>query len=75
VADILRYLKTTAFRKIVIWTSDLSKDVDTSPTITSGSGAPSAAEPNGSIYLRTDGTNATTLYVRAAGAWTANGIT
>ena len=41
------------------------------PTITSGTGAPSAAEPNGSIYLRTDGASATTLYVRAAGAWVA----
>lgn len=41
------------------------------PTITSGTGAPSAAEPNGSVYLRTDGTASTTLYVRAAGAWSA----
>ena len=41
------------------------------PTITSGTGAPSHTPPNGSIYLRTDGTASTTLYVRAAGAWTA----
>jgi len=40
-------------------------------TITSGSAAPSASAPNGSIYLRTGGTADTTLYVRAAGAWTA----
>jgi hypothetical protein len=40
-------------------------------TITSGTGAPSASEPNGSIYLRTDGTSTTTLYVRASSAWTA----
>ncbi len=39
-------------------------------TITSGSAAPSASAPNGSIYLRTGGTADTTLYVRAAGAWT-----
>lgn len=41
------------------------------PLITSGAGAPAAALPDGSIYLRTDGTAATTLYVRAAGAWSA----
>lgn len=43
------------------------------PTITSGTGAPTAtSEPDGSIYLRTDGAAATTIYVRAAGAWSAN---
>lgn len=41
------------------------------PTITAGAGAPSHTPPNGSIYLRTDGTASTTLYVRAGGAWTA----
>ena len=41
------------------------------PTITSGTGAPSHTPPNGSIYLRTDGTASTTLYVRADGSWTA----
>jgi hypothetical protein len=35
-----------------------------------GTGAPSASAPNGSFYLRTDGTADTTLYVRAGGAWT-----
>lgn len=39
------------------------------PTITSGAGAPSASEPNGSIYLRTDGGASTTLYVRISAAW------
>lgn len=43
----------------------------TDPTITFGTGAPATAPNNGSIYLRTDGTTATTLYVRAAGAWQA----
>lgn len=38
------------------------------PTITTGSGAPSAGEPNGSIYLRDDGTGPN-LYVRENGAW------
>ena len=41
------------------------------PTITIGTGAPSHNAPNGSLYLRTDGTATTTLYVRAGGAWTA----
>lgn len=41
------------------------------PTITVGTGAPSHSAPDGSLYPRTDGTASTTLYVRAAGAWTA----
>ena len=41
------------------------------PTITVGTGAPSHAPPDGSVYLRTDGTASTTLYVRAVGTWTA----
>ena len=41
------------------------------PTITSGTGAPTHSAPNGSTYHRTDGTASTTLYVRAAGAWSA----
>lgn len=41
-------------------------------SITSGSGAPSATEPNGSIYLRTDGANADqAIYARIGGAWVA----
>ena len=44
----------------------------TVPTITSGAGAPTAAEPNGSKYLRTNGTDATdSEYQRIAGAWVA----
>lgn len=41
------------------------------PRITIGTGAPSHSAPNGSVYLRTDGTATTTLYVRAGGAWSA----
>lgn len=41
------------------------------PTLTQGKGAPTAEEPSGSLYLRTDGAAATTLYVRAGGAWVA----
>lgn len=39
-------------------------------TITSGAGAPTAAAPKGSLYLRTDGAAATTLYVNASGTST-----
>lgn len=42
------------------------------PTITSGAGAPSATKPNGSVYLRTDGTTGSRVYVSAgAGTWNA----
>jgi len=42
------------------------------PTITSGSGAPTATEPNGSIYLRTNGTTADqAIYARISGSWVA----
>ena len=42
-----------------------------SPTITSGVGVPATVEPNGSIYMRIDGTAGNTIYARAAGAWSA----
>jgi|TARA_R110002110_G_scaffold22074_3_gene86504 hypothetical protein len=46
-------------------------ELDTvTPTITSGAGAPSATEPNGSLYLRNNGGTADlALYVRQGGAW------
>ena len=48
-------------------------DVTTFPTISSGSGAPTEAAPDGSIYTDVDGTTAdNTLYLRIAGAWVAN---
>lgn len=43
------------------------------PKLTTGTGAPAASDPNGSLYLRSDGTSTTTAYVRAAGAWSALG--
>ena len=50
-------------------TSEAEADV---PTVSSGSGAPSASEPNGSIYLRTDAANADeAIYSRIGGAWVA----
>lgn len=41
-----------------------------SPTITYGIGAPAGEEPNGSVYLRTDGAGPN-LYARENGAWVA----
>ena len=44
------------------------------PTITSGAGAPSSDEPKGSVYLRTDGSTSTSIYIKTAtggGGWTA----
>lgn len=60
-----------AWRKLQIWKSLDVNDISSSATITSGSGAPSGSEPNGSIYLRTDGVGGTTLYLRVLGAWEA----
>jgi hypothetical protein len=67
----LRFRDTVgaAFRKLTIWTAATEATVATSPTVTSGSGAPSASEPNGSVYLRTNGAAANTLYMRIGGAW------
>jgi hypothetical protein len=58
-----------AYRKFVVWTGATQALIATSPTVTSGSGAPSASEPNGSLYLRTNGGAASTLYARISGAW------
>jgi|GEM_PF-1399471 hypothetical protein len=45
------------------------------PTITSGAGAPSASEPSGSLYLRTDGANLNqVLYGTQDGAGTWNPV-
>lgn len=44
----------------------------TDPTITRGTGVPTATQPNGSIFLRTDGTGLpSTIYYRISGAWVA----
>jgi len=43
--------------------------------VNSGTGAPTVAAANGSIYLRTDGTATSTLYLRVAGAWGAAQLT
>lgn len=39
------------------------------PSITQGAGVPSSSQPNGSLFLRTDGTAATGVYTRQGGSW------
>jgi hypothetical protein len=52
--------------------SSAGQDPAVAPTVTSGSGAPTATEPNGSIYLRTNGTTADeAIYARIGGSWVA----
>jgi uncharacterized protein YuzE len=63
-----------AFRKVVVALSGDQVDVDVSPTITSGTGAPSAAEPTGSLYLRKGQAETSSIYVRntsGGGSWDA----
>jgi len=56
----------------VVVLSTARESVITAPLITSGTGAPTAADPNGSLYLRTDGSDGDdSLYMRIAGAWVA----
>ncbi len=52
---------------VVVYGSKVTLGGASGPTITTGSAAPSASEPNGSIYLRTGGSPY--FYVREAGSW------
>ena len=66
-----RFRKPIAAVGIGIRTADTDADSLT-PTITSGDGAPSAAEPNGSLYLRKNAANADeAVYSRIGGSWVA----
>lgn len=58
-----------AVRKLAIWIQDV--EPESCPTVTAGSGAPTASEPNGSQYYRTDGAAGTAKYRRISGAWVA----
>lgn len=61
-----------AFRRVIIWTSGDESAVSSSPTITAGSGAPTTTdEPQGSLYLRTDGGAGTTAYAYNGSSWDA----
>ena len=66
-----RHRKPIAAVGLGVRTSKTEIDAST-PTITAGAGAPSAAEPNGSIYLRTNAANADeAVYSRIGGSWVA----
>lgn len=66
-----RYRKALAAVGLGVRTSATEVDAST-PTITAGSGAPSASEPNGSIYMRTNAsTAAESIYSRIGGSWVA----
>lgn len=54
-----------AFRKVVVAISGATADVPDAPSITAGSGVPSATAPNGSMYYRTNGS----AYLRTGNAW------
>jgi hypothetical protein len=41
----------------------------TDPTITRGTGVPATTQPNGSVFMRTDGAGGTGLYTRQTGTW------
>lgn len=74
---ILRYIRNTfgvAFRRVVISTAATQLAMSTSPTITSGAGAPTASEPKGSVYLRTNGASGAQVVYMATdsvGTWVA----
>jgi len=58
-----------AFRALRLWPASLNVAPESAPRITSGTGAPSAADPDGSTWHRTDGAVATTIYQRVSSAW------
>jgi hypothetical protein len=71
-------LQDYSFNAAVVAQVDLNSESDLyaaknislgSSQLLTGTGAPSASSPNGSVYLRTDGDASTTLYVRANGTW------
>ena len=67
----IRYRKAIASTKIGVRASTAEADSNTS-TITSGEGAPTTIEPNGSLYLRKDASTAADVaYLRVGGAWLA----
>lgn len=65
-----RYRKALAAFGLQVRTSPTSRVAD-DPTITAGAGVPSATEPNGSLFFRTDGAADSTIYQRISGAWVA----
>lgn len=58
-------------RVVAVALGPLSEAASLLPQLTVGTGVPSAALPNGSLYLRRDGASTTAIYVRVGGAWVA----
>ena len=54
-----------SFYELVVATDVTSDSIATSPSLTAGSGAPSSTKPNGSLYLRTNGST----YQMKSDAW------
>lgn len=71
-SDIAGYFRS-AHSIVGIMLKGSADEADTvSPTLTTGSGAPSATEPPGSVYLRQSTNSATSIYVTTtAGTWVA----
>lgn len=61
------FIAAHAFRVVAIATDEDSATFASWPTITAGSAAPSEAQPNGSVYFRTNGT----IYSMVSSAWVA----
>jgi hypothetical protein len=67
----VRYRKAIASTKIGVRATATEADSVTA-TITAGDGAPTATEPNGSMYLRRNATNRDdAIYMRIGGSWVA----
>ncbi len=66
-----RFRKPIATTALVLFSNgDPRGDQTASPTISSGTGAPTEAAPNGSFYTRTDATDGDdAIYARVAGSW------
>jgi len=62
-----------AARRFTVWITGAEADIDTSPWVTSGAGAPDDGDgaPDGSVWLRTDGSSSTTIYAKASSAYAA----
>jgi hypothetical protein len=71
-ADVYENLRKPIAAVGIVIKSSASQLVTAAPTLTNGTGVPTAAEPNGSIYVDVAGTDGDdTLYLRIAGAWVA----
>lgn len=66
-----RFTAELAARAIYLWEEGLNVEPESAPRISAGSGAPTAADADGSTYHRTDGAANTTVYARVSSAWSA----